>query len=127
MKRYSTEPRQAAYRRGLSAESWAALLLRLKGYRILARRFAAEVGEIDLIAQRGRVLVFVEVKARRSFDDALLSIHPRQRARIVRGAHAYLARNPKLAACDLRFDAILVAPRRLPRHVSAAFEAENIG
>jgi putative endonuclease len=117
-----TEPdRLGAYLRGLSAESRAALLLRLKGFRILARRFAAPVGEIDLVALRGRTLAFVEVKARRDLAAGLDAIRPQQRARIRRGAEAFLARHPRLATCDMRFDVVVVVPGRLPRHLPNAF------
>src|SRR5258707_1887535 len=115
--------RRAAFRLGLTAETRAAALLLMKGYRIVARRWRSPVGEIDLVVRRGRVLVFVEVKARGHFDDAAESVTPRQRRRIVAGANAWLASHPRDAACDLRFDAVLVVPRRWPRHIPAAFDA----
>jgi putative endonuclease len=115
--------RRAAFRLGLSAETRAAALLLMKGYRIVARRWRSPVGEIDLVAKRGRVLVFVEVKARASLDDAAESVTPRQRRRIIAGAEAWLASHPQDAGRDIRFDAVLVVPRRWPRHVPAAFDA----
>jgi putative endonuclease len=124
MRGTATPARRAAYGRGLSAESRAALWLRFKGYRILARRLATPVGEIDLVARRGRVLAFVEVKARASVEEALFAIGRRQQQRIVRAAGAFLARRPALAGCDLRFDVIAVAPRRWPRHLPGAFTAD---
>jgi putative endonuclease len=117
--------RHAAYGFGLRAEAVAALMLQLKGYRILARRFSAPVGEIDLVVRRGRWLVFVEVKARGTLVAAAESIRPMQRARIVRCAEAFLARHPQFAAFDMRFDAVLVAPRHLPRHLKAAFDTDR--
>ena len=116
--------RRAAYGRGRGAETQAALWLRLKGYRILARRLATPVGEIDLIARRGRTIAFVEVKARPTAEAALLALRPRQQARIVRAAQSFLARHPAAAGCDLRFDVIVVVPRRLPRHLPGAFTAD---
>jgi putative endonuclease len=115
--------RRAGYRLGLRAEVLAALFLRLKGYRILARRYQNPVGEIDIVAKKGKALVFVEVKARPSMDIAHESIRKNQRARIVRGAEAYLSRNPKYVNHDLRFDAVLIAPGRWPRHLISAFDA----
>ena len=115
--------RRAAFRLGLTAETRAAALLIVKGYRIVARRWRSPVGEIDLVARRGRVLAFVEVKARGRLDDAAESVTPRQRRRIIAGANAWLASHPRDAACDIRFDAVLVAPRRWPRHIPAAFDA----
>jgi putative endonuclease len=117
--------RVAAFRAGLSAESRAALLLLCKGYRIVARRWKCPVGEVDLIARRGRLLVFVEVKARDRLDDAAEALTVRQQRRIVAAAEAWLARNPKHAGCDMRFDAVLLAPRRWPRHIKSAFDASR--
>ena len=116
--------RVAAFRVGLSAESRAAALLVAKGYRIVARRFRSLVGEIDIVARRGRLLVFVEVKARARLDDAAESILPRQQRRIAAAAAAWLADHPDDGEGDIRFDVVLVAPRRIPRHIPAAFEAE---
>jgi putative endonuclease len=115
--------RQAAFRRGLSAETRAALLLLLKGYRILARRWQSPVGEIDIVARRRRVLVFVEVKARARLDDAAEAVTERQRRRIAAAAEAWLAAHPQHASAEIRFDAVLVMPRRWPRHLVAAFDA----
>jgi putative endonuclease len=115
--------RVAAFRVGLSAESRAAIFLLAKGYRIAARRWKSPVGEIDIVARRGRLLVFVEVKARASIDGAAFSLTERQKHRIVAAAHAWLARHPDDNGRDIRFDAMLVAPWHLPRHILAAFDA----
>ena len=117
--------RRAAFARGLSAESRAAALLIAKGYRIAARRWKSPVGEIDIVARRRNVLVFVEVKARVGLDEAVLAITPRQRRRIVSAAQAWLARHPADATCVIRFDVVLVAPWRLPRHMAAAFSSDD--
>lgn len=116
--------RRRAHHRGHKAETWAALLLRLKGYRILARRYKTPVGEIDLIVRRGRVVAFVEVKARADQDQARESITERQRRRIARAATHFIALNPGLADADLRFDAVLVSPGALPTHLPGAWRAE---
>lgn len=113
--------RRTAERRGRLAEHLALALLRLKGYRILAQRYKTPVGEIDIIARKKALLVFVEVKARRRMRDAIESIGARQRQRITRAAEAYLARHPAHAGKTCRFDAILVAPGRLPRHMIDAW------
>lgn len=109
--------RQGRERAGRVAETIAAWLLRLRGYRILARRYATPLGEIDLVARRGDLVVFVEVKQRARTADALASLLPRQQARIARAATAYLQARPRLAACAVRFDLVAVAPWGLPRHV----------
>ena len=115
--------RRAAFRRGLSAETRAAVMLFVKGYRILARRWQTSVGEIDIVARRRRVLVFVEVKARARLEDAAEAVSERQRRRIAAAAQAWLAGHPEYAAAEIRFDAVLVMPRRWPRHIVAAFDA----
>ena len=115
--------RVAAFRAGLSAESRAAAYLMAKGYRILAKRFRTPHGEIDIVAKRRSLLAFVEVKARASLDEAAFAVTPRQQARIINAAQAWLVAHPEHAEFELRFDAILIAPRHLPRHVLAAFDA----
>ncbi len=97
------------------------MLLRLKGYRILARGFRLPVGEIDLVAARGGVVAFVEVKRRGDLVGAIEAISSRQRRRIARAAEAFMAARPDLAGKDQRFDVVLVAPRRLPRHILDAW------
>ncbi|MCJ2028239.1 YraN family protein [Methylobacterium sp. J-043] len=118
--------RRATHGRGLSAEGWALLALVLKGYRPLARRFAAAGGEIDLIVRRGRTIAFVEVKARATLEAAATAIDARKRARLSRAARAWLARHPLPADATLRADAVFVAPRRWPRHLPNAFEIEGL-
>jgi putative endonuclease len=119
----SDPERQIAFRFGVSAESRASAYLIAKGYRVVARRFKTPVGEIDIVARRGRALVFVEVKARETLDDAAEAVTPRQRRRIIAAAEAWLARNPDDVMREIRFDVVLVAPGRLPRHLVAAFDA----
>jgi putative endonuclease len=89
-----SEKRVRAYRHGLLAETIAALLLRLKGHRIIARRYKTPVGEIDLVALKGKRLAFVEVKQRKTFDEAGWSLPTRARRRIVRAAHIGLPATP---------------------------------
>jgi putative endonuclease len=115
--------RVEAFRTGISAEARAAAFLIAKGYRILARRFRTPHGEIDIVARRRSLLVFVEVKARNSLDEAAYAVTPRQQARIIAAAQIWLMAHPDHAEYDLRFDAMLIAPRRLPRHVLSAFDA----
>lgn len=111
----------AAQRRGRLAESLAAWRLRLTGWRIVARDLKLPAGQVDLVARRGRTLAFVEVKARGTADDAAESLHPAQAARIARAAEQYLAARPQFAAFEIRFDMVLVAPGRWPRHVKDAW------
>ena len=118
-----TDPRSTAERFGRHGEAWAAWFLRAKLYRIVARRVKTPVGEIDLVASRFGITIFVEVKARQSRRvelEALLAVNQR---RIVRAAEYYVALHPRLAATPLRFDVIFLAPLSWPRHVMNAFDA----
>ncbi|MEX0752123.1 MAG: YraN family protein [Xanthobacteraceae bacterium] len=117
--------RQVAFRLGLSAESRAAAFLVAKGFRILARRWRSPAGEIDIVARRRHLLIFVEVKARDNLDEAAESVTPRQKRRIAAAAEVWLAAHPDDPVHDVRFDAMLVAPGRMPRHIPAAFEVET--
>lgn len=115
--------RQAAFHTGISAESRAAAYLVAKGFRILARRWKSPVGEIDIVARRHRLLVFVEVKARGNLDEAAEYLQARQQRRIAAAAEAWLVTYPDQNIQHIRFDAVLVAPGKLPRHIPAAFDA----
>ena len=111
----------AAHRAGLRAEFWASALLLAKGYRILARRLKTHVGEIDLIARRGKVLIFVEVKARGAMDSAVESLSLAQRERLRRAAELYLASRPQFSDFTIRFDMVLASPKRFPKHLIDAW------
>jgi putative endonuclease len=116
--------RQAAFTRGLAAEAAAAALFEAEGFAILERRARTPRGEIDLVARRDGLVVFIEVKARASLRFAAESILLRQRRRIVGAAEIYLSRHPELAGLDMRLDVVLVAPGAPPLHLPGAFEAE---
>ncbi len=117
--------RQRAQRRGAFAESLCRWHLRLRGWRIVASDWRCPSGEIDILARRGGVLAIIEVKSRRDFASAALSVLPRQRRRIARAASAFLAMRPDLAELALRFDVMLVAPPRPPRHLPDAWRIES--
>ena len=121
-KRAARPEKIATFGLGISAESRAAVWLIAHGYRILARRWKSPLGEIDIIAARRHTLIFVEVKARATLESAAESVTEQQKQRIAAAAEIWLAANPVPAIRDIRFDAILVAPGRLPRHIPAAFE-----
>ena len=112
--------RQRAEAFGRRAETLAAWWLRLKGYRILARRVRTPVGEIDLVVRRGRMLAFVEVKARPDLDCAGTAITSRNAHRISRASNMLFARFGSDCA-GARIDAVLVTPGRLPRHIEGAW------
>nr|WP_306263555.1 YraN family protein [Pararhizobium sp. IMCC3301] len=117
--------RQRAETRGRQAETKAALLLRAKGFAILSRRYRTPVGEIDLVAGRGQLVVFVEVKWRSTIDAGLESIHPTAQARIARAADHWLSRHPKFANYNTRFDVVALAPWRWPVHLKQAFDTPD--
>ena len=116
-----SEKRVRAYRHGLFAETIAALLLRLKGHRIIARRYKTPVGEIDLVALKGKRLAFIEVKRRKTTEDAAWTLPARQRRRIVRAAQYWLAGHPDFAGYDIAFDVVLAAPFAWPHYIPNAF------
>jgi len=113
--------RQAAEKRGRGAETFAALYLRLKGWRILARRARVPGGEVDIVARRGRTLAFVEVKARGSQECAAFALD-RYRLRRVAVAAQRLAPRYMRAGDDVRIDAVFVVPGRLPRHLANVWQ-----
>ncbi len=115
--------KRRAWRYGRRAETICAWWLRFRGYHIVASRYRCPVGEIDLIARRGRTLAFVEVKARD--EDTADTLRPRQRQRIVRAAEAFLQRRPALSRLELRFDLIVLRRRGLPRHIPGAWRADD--
>ena len=118
--------KRRAWQFGRFAETVGALLLRLKGYRIVARGFRVPVGEIDIIARRGRTLAFVEVKARTGAGDTAPEVlTPRQRRRITRAAEAFLKVRPAYRGLDLRFDLIIIGRRGPPRHLANAWRADD--
>jgi putative endonuclease len=115
--------RLRAWQRGRTAETLCVWHLRLRGYRILARGYRVPVGEIDIVARRGGVVAAIEVKARDSLAAAGEAIAPRQRRRVARAFEQFLAAHPQHGGLTLRFDVMLVARGRLPRHVSNAWLA----
>lgn len=123
----SDEARRGAWIWGRWAETLAVWTLRFKGYRIVARNLRTPVGEADIVARRGAILAFVEVKARRNMDEALEAIRPRQQGRIVGAATWYLGQVHLPPATVCRFDAFAVAPWRIPRHIMDAWRADQVG
>lgn len=110
-----------ARRAGRRAEWVAALLLMAKGYRILGMRLRTPQAEIDLAAVRGRVLAIVEVKQRRTLEEALLAVTPRQRERLRRAGRTLAAREGAKAPAVVRLDLVALAPGRWPRHIADAW------
>lgn len=126
MKRPNGDPaaeRRRFFLKGHRAERFAALALRLKGYRILAVRHRTPLGEIDLIAKRGQLVAFVEVKARPTLIAAVDAVGPTAQRRIAAAADLWLARKKDAAHLSQRFDIVAVLPYRWPVHLPGAWEA----
>lgn len=124
-RRHNTVRRQRAERRGRIAEWLCLWHLRLHGWRIIARGWRCPAGEIDIVARRGAILAIIEVKSRPEVVLAANALTSRQRRRIARAAEALIMSRPDLAKLDLRFDLMLVAPHRLPRHWRNAWRTDG--
>ncbi len=117
--------RVKAYKRGHSSETLASIALRLKGYRIVARRYRTRLGEIDLIARRGDLVLIVEVKARSTLVQAIEAISGLSERRIASAADVWLAKQADYARLSVRFDLVAVLPWRWPIHVENIFQARQ--
>lgn len=104
----SSQERQQHEQKGRLAEKWAAFFLQLKGYKILKRRYQNPLGEIDLVLQKGKAIIFCEVKMRSSLGAGLEAFAPFQQKRIVNGARHFQALYPNFQSHDFRFDYIVV-------------------
>lgn len=120
-----THNRQQAERRGRRTEAMSALYLRLSGWRLLDHRVRTGAGEIDLVARRGGILAFVEVKQRHSLEAARHAITPRQQTRLIRAASLWRSRNGQWLDLQPRFDVFIWPGRGWPRHIQGAFEIED--
>ena len=121
MTRQADNKRLNAEKRGRRAELFAAIALQLKGYRIRARRFKTKAGEVDLIAQKGDLIVLVEVKARPTLMQAHEAISHTSGNRIAAAGDIWLSQQRGAARLSIRHDLIAVLPRRWPIHVPNAF------
>ena len=108
--------RYAAEKRGRGAETLACWYLRLRGWRILARRARVPGGEVDIVARRGNILAFVEVKARGSEDAAAFALDQWRLRRVAMAAERLAPRFTR-DGDDLRIDAIFIVPGRWPQHL----------
>jgi putative endonuclease len=114
--------RKRANRRGRNAEIRAALFLRLKGYRILARNYRCRAGELDIVAQRRATIAFVEVKTRHSRAAALEAVNAHGRRRIIAAAAHWRGRFRQSDDCTFRFDVVVMDRWGWPSHLVSAFE-----
>lgn len=115
----SLNQKRRAYLKGKWGERIAAFYLQLKGYKILEHRLKTPMGEIDLLASKGKSLIAVEVKTRRTLEEAAFSLSPFQKKRIERALLYYSM--GKSTQWSMRFDVILIAPWKRPRHIKGAW------
>lgn len=109
--------REAAEKRGRGAETLACWYLRLKGWRILARRARVPGGEVDIVARRGRTLAFIEVKARATEASAAFALDEWRLRRVVAAAERLTPRYMR-DGDDVRIDAVFIVPGRWPKHLA---------
>lgn len=119
--RRTASARRKAYRRGHISEYLAALYLFVRGYRILAIRYRTKLGEIDLIARKKDLVVFVEVKARANEIDAVYAVGYDTQRRIRAASDLWLSKRRNAGNLSQRYDIVAVLPWRLPRHFPDAF------
>lgn len=113
--------RQRAEKFGRQMEDSAAAFMQSKGYVILESRYKTQHGEIDLIAEKSAMIIFVEVKARAKKTDLAMALEAINQTRIANAAELWVAKNPELAMRDMRFDVILLTPNQQPYHLENAF------
>jgi putative endonuclease len=124
-----TRPVVSTARKGALGEDAAVSWLESKGWKVLARNFRVRVGEIDVIAQQGDTVAFVEVKAWKSvpLEDLARSVGPRKRSRIARAARLFLSRRPDLADAHKRFDVVFLGGEENGiEHIAGAFNEEGM-
>ncbi len=121
MKR-STSIRKKSEKFGRLGEEIAALFLRLKFYSIIAKRVKTPLGELDIVAKKGKYLIFVEVKTRKKQENLGEALEAVNKRRISRASALFLSQNKKYYDYNLRFDVIFLTPYRLPRHFVGAFD-----
>ena len=114
--------RQAAEKRGRGAETLACWYLRLKGWRILARRARVPGGEVDIVARKRRTIAFVEVKARATEEAAALALDEWRLRRVVVAAER-LAPRFMTPGDDIRIDALFIVRGRWPKHLPNVWQA----
>jgi putative endonuclease len=112
--------------KGRVSEIIACIILVIKGYKIIATNHklykkGTGVGEVDIICRKAKTIVFVEVKYRRNEEESSLAISKNQQARINNAVNAFISRHSKYTNYDIRIDAILFAPYKLPKHIKNAW------
>lgn len=110
-----------AFRRGWISEILAAFFLMAKGYRILALRYKTPLGEVDIVARKGDLVVFCEVKARKSVNEAVFAVSTTAQKRIRNASDLWLSKQAKASVLSQRYDIIAITPWSLPTQIENAF------
>ena len=114
-----------AHADGLGSETVAALWMMVRGWRVLGMRIRTPQGEIDLLARRRDVVAVIEVKRRRTLDEALGAVSPSQRGRLRRAGETLVARRGDLVGCSVRLDLVAIGAGKLPRHIPDAWPQDG--
>lgn len=118
---------RSAYEKGVDGEKQAADFLSEQGYRILEHRLRTPYGEIDLLAQQENIIVFIEVKYRRTIDEAAYALKKTQQARLIRAALWLQGEQyHPVEKADLRFDVLLLSSKKRITHIKNAFSLDSL-
>ena len=117
--------RRSAERKGHKGETFAAVLLMFKGYRIVARRYKTKLGEVDIIARRRNIVALVEVKSRNTLLEAMDAVDTMTMRRIEAAGDLWLAKQRDYARINIRYDLIAILPRKFPVHIENLFLAQG--
>lgn len=110
-----------SYKFGIVAEYIVILYLTFKFYKIIHSRYRSKAGEIDIIAQKGRLIIFIEVKARKNKRGIFEVLSKSQQQRIIRSSELFMAQNRKFTGYDMRFDLIVITPGLFIKHIKNAW------
>lgn len=113
--------RRRAEAKGRRAEWLAALALMLRGYRIVTMRYKTPLGEIDLVARKGNLITFIEVKARRDLTTGVDAVSYTAQQRIAAAGELFISKQPDSNQLSWRHDIIVVSPWKWPVHLPGAF------
>ncbi len=122
-RRSTMDNQDTSYAKGVDAENLVAENLGIQGYEILERRYKTKFGEIDLITRKENILCFVEVKSRKTLEDALLSVTAKNRRRIENSALFYISQNESCTKLDFRFDVVVITSDGEITHLDNAWLA----
>lgn len=116
---------RTSYQKGVFAEKLACIYLILKGYRILQLRYKTKLGEIDIVARKRKMIIFVEVKQRSTEEKSVEAISAKAQKRISNAARQFISCHPEYTGFAFRFDALLFIPPFFVRHLDNAWSVSS--